>query len=403
MGRARQHPAGRGQRGLTFKVALLIETSNRYGRDLLYGVRDWTRQGERWAIRFTEQARLAPLPSWLRQWEGDGIIARVDSPEIAAGLRKTGLPVVDVSAERFASEFPRVSVDNAAVARLAAEHLLAKGFKAFAFIGDAHFLWARQRGEEFRQFVRERAGRPCEVFEPARARRRRGSDADIRALADWLAAQPRPLGVFACYDGRAQQVLEACQLRGWSVPDEIAVVGVDNDEVLCELCTPPLSSVQPNARRTGFEAAAMLARMMRGERLRSQTRYVEPVRLVERQSTDIVSVSDARVAEALRFIREHLSENIDVSDLLRAVPMSRTLLERKFRAALGHSPHRQIMLQKIERAKHLLVETEVSIGVVAELAGFESASYLSVAFRRETGESPYAFRAKHRTHRNVTG
>jgi LacI family transcriptional regulator len=382
-----------------FKVALLIETSNRYGRDLLYGVRDWTRGGERWAVRFSEQARLAPLPSWLHHWQGDGIIARVDSPAIAAALRKTRLPVVDVSAERFASEFPRVSVDNAAVARLAAEHLLGKGFRHVAFVGDAHFIWARQRGDAFRRVV-QAAGARGFVFAPPRgAVRQPGSDAEIRALADWLAPLPRPLGVFACYDGRAQQVLEACQLRGWAVPDELAVLGVDNDEVLCELCSPPLSSVLPNARRIGYEAASMLARMMRGERLTSQTRFVEPVRVVERQSTEAVSVADARVAQALRFIREHVGERIDVSDVLRAVPMSRTLLERKFHAALGHSPHREIVQQRIARAKHLLVESEVSIAVVAELAGFDNASYLSVAFRRETGESPYAYRARHRTSR----
>ena len=380
-----------------FKVALLIETSNRYGRDLLYGVRDWTRAGERWAIRFTEQARLAPLPSWLPEWAGDGIIARVDSPRIAAALRRTGLPVVDVSAERFASEFPRVSVDNAAVARLAAEHLLGKGFRHLAFVGDAHFLWAAQRGRDFRRAVAAAGGR-CASFESAGPKAKPpGSDADIRALADWLERQPRPLGVFACYDGRAQQVLEACQLRGWAVPDEIAVVGVDNDELLCELCTPPLSSVLPNARRTGYEAAAMLARMMRGERQTRQTRYVPPVRVVERPSTDTVAVADARVAQALRFIRGHVGERIDVSDVLRAVPLSRTLLERKFKAALGFSPHREIVRQRIARAKHLLVESEVSIAVVAELAGFDNASYLSVAFRRETGESPYAYRARHRT------
>lgn len=141
----------------------------------------------------------------------------------------------------------------------------------------------------------------------------------------------------------------------------------------------------------------MLAGMMGGERRASKTRYVEPVRVVERQSTDAVSVDDAKVAAAMRFISQHACEKIDVSDVLKAVPMSRTLLERKFKAVLGFSPHRQIVHKKIDRAKHLLIESEVSIGVVAELAGFDNASYLSVAFRRETGESPYAFRAKHRT------
>jgi LacI family transcriptional regulator len=259
-------------------VALLIETSNRYGRDLLYGVRDWMRDGEHWVIRFSEQARLAPLPSWLHDWRGDGIIARVDSSASAAALRRTGLPVVDVSAERFASEFPRVSVDNHAVARLAAEHLLGKGFRHFAFCGDGRFIWSQQRGREFRRRL-EAAGSSCAVFEGRPAgRKSRGSDAEMRQIADWLAAQPRPLGVFACYDGRAQQVIEACQLRDWAVPDDVAVLGVDNDEVLCELCSPPLSSVQPNARRTGYEAAAMLAQLMKGHSLASErSRYVEPV------------------------------------------------------------------------------------------------------------------------------
>jgi LacI family transcriptional regulator len=382
------------------KVALLIETSNRYGRDLLYGVRDWMREGGRWAVRFTEQARGAAVPSWLADWQGDGIIARVDSPAIAAALRRTRLPVVDVSAERDASEFPRVSIDNAAVARLAAEHLARKGFAHFAYCGDERFLWSRQRGAEFVRAARA-AGRACAVFAPgAAARRAPGSDAEHRAIAEWLAALPRPVGVFACYDGRAQQVLEACQARGLHVPDEVAVLGVDDDEVLCELCSPPLSSVQPNARRTGFEAAAMLARMMAGRgAVRAETRFVEPVRVVERQSSDAVSVADARVAAALRYIRQHACEGINVADVLRAVPMSRTLLEQKFQSLLGHSPHRQIVHAKIERAKHLLVESEVSIAVVAELAGFSDASYLSVAFRRETDGSPYAFRARHRTSR----
>ena len=383
------------------KVALLIETSNRYGRDLLYGVRDWMREEGNWAVRFTEQARGAAVPSWLAEWAGDGIIARVDSPESAAALKRTRLPVVDVSAERDASEFPRVSIDNVAVARLAVEHFARKGFSRFAFCGDDRFLWSRQRGAEFVRGVKA-AGQRCATFEPGvMVRRAPGSDVENRAIAEWLAGLPKPVGVFACYDGRAQQVLEACQLLRLHVPDDVAVLGVDNDEVLCELCSPPLSSVQPNARCTGYEAAAMLSRMMTARRsVRAGTRFVEPVRVVERQSTDVVSVADPKVAAALKYIRQHACEGVNVSDVLRAVPMSRTLLERKFKAMLGHSPHRQLVQAKVERAKHLLVESEVSIAVVAELAGFDSASYLSVVFRRETRESPYAYRMKHRTDRH---
>lgn len=377
------------------KVALLIETSNRYGRDLLYGVRDWMREGERWAIRFTEQGRRAPLPSWLKDWQGDGIIARVDSPQIAAALRRTRLPVVDVSAERFSSEFSRVSIDNAAVARLAAEHLEAKGFSDFAYCGDRRFLWSRQRGAEFKRCLAV-AGRRCVDFGEKAKGSRPGSDAEIRAIARWLKGLPKPVGVFACYDGRALQVLEACQLLGLHVPEQVAVLGVDNDELVCELANPPLSSVQPNARRSGYEAAALLARLMRGEKKGvDPTHQVQPVRVVERQSTDVVAVEDAKAAAALKFIRLHACEGVDVGDVLRAVPMSRTRLEQKFKALLGHSPHRQLVQQRIARAKHLLAESKVAISEVAEQAGFDNASYLSVAFRRETGLSPFAYRAKH--------
>ena len=377
------------------KVALLIETSNRYGRDLLYGVRDWMREGERWAIRFTEQGRGAPLPTWLKDWQGDGIIARVDSPQIAAALRRTRLPVIDVSAERFSSEFSRVSIDNAAVARLAAEHLEGKGFAELAYCGDRRFLWSRQRGAEFKRGVAAK-GRPCVDFVEQAVGGRPGSDAEIRAIARWLKALPKPVAVFACYDGRALQVLEACQLLGLNVPEQVAVLGVDNDELVCELANPPLSSVQPNARRSGYEAAALLARLMRGEKKSvAPTHQVQPVRVVERQSTDVVAVADAKVAAALKFIRQHACAGVDVGDVLRAVPMSRTRLEEKFKALLGQSPHRQIVQQRIARAKHLLAESKVAISEVAEQAGFDNASYLCVAFRRETGLSPFAYRAKH--------
>jgi LacI family transcriptional regulator len=384
-----------------FKVALLIETSNRYGRDLLYGVRDWTqKRGEKWSIRFTEQARRAPLPGWLADWQGDGIIARVDSPQIAASLKKAKLPVVDVSADRPKSEFPRVGIDNQGVARLAVEHLKDKGLRTIAFIGDQRFMWARQREEEFQRLM-EKSREPYRIYKgPVSDKEKVGSDSEFRDIVQWLQALPRPVGIFACNDNRALQVLEACQQVGFSVPDEVAVIGVDDDELLCQLCNPPLTSVLPNARLTGFEAAAMLSRMMNGERLASQTRYVEPIRVVERQSTDATAVNDPKIAAALRYINEHACEGIDVSDVLRAVPVSRTLFDSRFKTLLGHSPHQHIINKRIERAKHLLFDSDLAITVIAELVGFLTASYLSTVFRRETGMTPYEYRTKLRTNRS---
>ncbi len=374
------------------QVALLIETSNRYGRDLLYGVHDWIQQHGRWAIRLVEHTRGTSLPRWFRDWRGDGVIARVDSARVARDLKAMRLPVIDVSDERNRSEFRRVRIDNRGVAEAAFAHLQEKGLASLAYCGDPRFIWSRERGEYFLQHARSRELR-CASFglRPERGRNV-GSDAEIKALSRWLAGLPKPVGVFASYDGRAQQVIEACLGQGLAVPDEVAVVGVDNDEVLCDLCTPPLSSVQPNARRTGFVAAELLNALMRRKTSSVRTTLVGPIGVVERQSTDAVAVPDGRIARALRYMKQHACDGITVKDVLREMPMSRTLFEIRFRKFLGETPHEHLRKARLARARHLLATTELSIAVVAELSGFSSVAYFCTAFRREAGGTPYAFR-----------
>jgi LacI family transcriptional regulator len=218
----------------------------------------------------------------------------------------------------------------------------------------------------------------------------------VQALARWLVKLPRPAGVLACYDIRGQHVLEACQLADLRVPDEIAVIGIHDDELVCDLCNPPLTSVIPDARRAGYEAATLLERMMSGERVAAGIRTVPPIGIACRQSTDVMAVSDERVAAAVRFMREHAHEGIDVADVLRAVPMSRTLLERRFKALIGRTPHEHLLRTRIDRVRTLLATTELSVGAIAEKAGFAYQEYLTVVFRRETGMTPKAFRQRHR-------
>ncbi len=378
------------------KVALLIETSNSYARDLLHGIRAWQRERGGWTLRLSEQGRGAGVPDWLGDWRGDGVIARVENSAIAAALRRRGLPVVDVSAALPEPVFPRVVTDSEAATRLALEHLRERGFEHFAYCGDTRFHWARQRGEYFRSQVRAAGGEVAEYVPPAVRGLLPGGDRDVRALARWLEGLPRPVGVLACYDLRGQHVLEACELAGAVVPDEIAVIGIHNDELVCDLCHPPLTSVVPDARRAGYEAAALLARMLAGEEVPVRIQRVPPVGVVCRQSTDVVAVRDPRVAAAVRFIREHADENIGVADVLRAVPMSRTLLERRFKALLGRTPHEHLLRTRLDRVRTLLATTGLSIGAIAERTGFAYQEYLTVAFRRETGMTPKAFRARHR-------
>jgi LacI family transcriptional regulator len=378
------------------RVALLIETSNGYARQLLQGVRSWQREHEAWAIRLSEHARGSPIPAWLRTWDGDGVIARVENGRISAALRALRLPVVDVSASLEGTPFPRFATDSEAATLLAAEHLREKGFLHFGYCGDARFLWSKWRGIYFRKQIAA-FGASCSVFADRRTRAADGSAAEIGAIADWLKQLPKPVGVLACYDVRGQQVLEACKLAGLSVPTEVGVVGVHNDELLCELCDPPLTSVIPNARRAGYDAAALLAQMMRGKNAVPITHLLAPLGLAARQSTDVVAVDDAKVAAAARYIREHATSGIGVAEVLRAVPMSRTLLERRFRGMLGRTPGAHILRVKIEHVKMLLATTGLSVSAIADRAGFEHAEYLSVAFRRETGSTPTGYRASFAT------
>lgn len=371
------------------KVALLIETSNSYARELLHGVRAWVREHGPWSIRLTEQGRGAAVPAWLKGWDGDGVIARVESARIARELRATGLPVIDVSAALPNLVFPRVATDAEATAKLAAQHLIERGLPRFAYCGDERFHWARRRGEAFAAAT-SGAG-SCVIFVPKTG----AVDDEVLEIARWLKTLVRPVGVLACLDLRGQQVLAACRLAGLSVPDEVAVIGVHNDELLCELCDPPLSSVIPNGPRAGYEAAALLRRAMTGKPLRVVLHEIAPLGVASRQSTDVAAVGDVKIADVVRFMRERAASGANVSDVLRAVPMARTALERRFKAALGTTPHAHLRKLRMERVKELLVSTTLPVGEVAATTGFENPEYLSAMFRRECGFSPREFRARH--------
>ena len=215
-------------------------------------------------------------------------------------------------------------------------------------------------------------------------------------MAAWLAKLPRPIGIMACYDIKAQQLLDVCRELEIAVPEEIAVIGVDNDRLLCDLASPPLSSVAPNTQRTGYEAAELLDRMMAGETIASEAHLIAPLGVETRQSTDVLAIDDADVARAVRFIRQNFRSGINVADVLREVPLSRRILESRFRRTLGRTMHQEITRLRMAHVKRLLADTDLPLTEVAQSSGFEHVEYLSVAFKRETGSTPRDFRRKSR-------
>ncbi|MEI6035363.1 MAG: DNA-binding transcriptional regulator [Verrucomicrobiae bacterium] len=376
------------------RVALLIETSNGYGRGLLKGISHYIREHERWQVYLCDQDWGASPDFALRRWKGDGIIARIETPAIATALRGVKIPTVDVSSSRLMPKIPWFENDYPAIAKLAMEHFTARGFKRFAFCGDKRYQWAQWIRDHFTSMVRA-AGYPCYVIEP-NCHSALGNESELQEITAWVKSLPKPIALLACNDFAGRGVLEACRIASIQVPDEIAVLGQDNDEVFCELSTPPLSSIQQNSARIGYEAAAGLVGLMRGETLSNEGIFVPPIGIVTRQSTDVLAIEDRSVVQAVRFIREHACEGINVKDVLKAIPQSRRLLESKFRKVLGHTPHDEILNIQLAKVKLLLVETDHSMESIAERTGFNYVEYLSVAFKRIFGMPPSEYRKLNR-------
>jgi LacI family transcriptional regulator len=385
------------------RVALLIESSRAYGRGTLMGVARYVREHGPWSIFFQERGLGDSAPPWLENWEGEGILARVESLAMAAVIRRVGAPAVDLRYLLPNLKLPSVRTDDATATTLAWEHLRERGFQHFAFCGFNGADYSDIRRDQFQQKVSQ-SGLRCHIYRDPHQRGHHTTTrkyeelglSDGDQLARWIAQLPKPIGLMACNDIRGQQILNACRSIRVAVPDEVAVVGVDNDEVLCELSDPPLSSVVPHTERIGYEAAALLDRLMSGELPPKEPLVVAPLGIVTRHSSDVLAVDDRHIAAAVRFIRERACEGIDVGDVLRAVPLSRSALERRFAKVLNRSPKEEILRVRLARAKQLLTETDFSLPLIAEKIGLDYPEYLSVIFKKKTGMTPSKFRAQSR-------
>jgi LacI family transcriptional regulator len=382
------------------KVALLVETARGYGREVLHGIVRYARLHGPWAFYVTPGDFVQSLPQ-MEEWGGTGIIARVATPQVAKAILATGLPVValDLSEAQLAPGSPwsrmcQLTSDSEGAARLAVKHLLEKGLRHFGFIGIAGKVWSDRREQAFVREMAE-AGYQTLVYPSAR-RRRLPWGREQAVMSRWLAGLPKPVGIMACNDDRGREVLVACRQARLRVPEEVAVIGVDNDELLCDLSDPPLSSVALGAERAGFEAAALLDDLMAG-RVRKRRRLVATaLGVVARRSTDVLVHEDPEVAAALRFIHDRAGQPIRVHDVVADLGDARRTLEIRFRQALGHSIHAEIQRTRLERAKQLLLETDLPLPRVARACGFGSPSYLAAVFRRHLGVTPVKYRANNR-------
>jgi len=381
------------------RVALLIESSRSYGRALLHGIIRYQHEHSPWEIVFQPQGLGEIEADWLRCWQGDGILVRAETPRVAQAVLRSGLPAVELRFRMLDLRLPAIGVDTQATARLALDHLWERGLRSFGFYGlpPRENYWFDYRGECFERQVHQRGGQ-CSVFRTRRSRRRpSGLPPDATEIAAWVRSLPQPVGIMAANDDCGQHVLAACLRFGLPVPDQIAVIGVDNDELVCELTTPPLSSVAVGAEQVGYAAAALLADLMAGKPAPAQPIFLPPIGVVARQSTDVLASADADLIEVIRFIRNQACQGIRVEEIYPRTTLSPSTLKRRFKQLLGRSPKEEIVRVQLERARELLTRTDLSVSDVALKCGFSEPRRLHVVFHQQVGMTPRMYRKKVRT------
>jgi len=378
----------------TRHITVLIETSREYGRGLLRGISQFRREHPHWSIYFEQQDLGAPLPRWLSSWEGDGVLARVTNQKMARTLCEKGIPVIDLRGGTRGLGLPPFGPDNRAISIQAFEHLAACGLEHFAFVGEpvGSHIYDDERREAFQQVVHEHGKQSYEYKSRLSGKSKTQWEKHQQHLADWLKSLPKPLGVMCCHDDRGPQVLEACRMAELSVPNEVAVIGVDNDEFLCGLAIPPLSSVDINSERIGYEAALLLNQMINGETKFTKPMFFSPQGVVARQSTDLVACDDPRIASAVQLIRQHAHHYLKVSDIEKQLDISRSLLNRLFKQVVGRSPKQEILRIQIETAKRMLVDSDMPVYTICDKVGFQETKYFIAVFRKSTGMTPRAYR-----------
>ena len=381
------------------RVALLIESWGGYGRRVLRGIAAYARAHGPWAFFHEERDLGTRLPKNLEEWRPDGIIARLTGARLIRQVRQMGLPMVNLTLAAGTEDIPGVTSRPESIVRLAIDHFLERGFQHFAYCGFPGALFSELRAKCYQEALAEH-DRPVHLFASSpRSRKMSLAESEAYALgraeklAQWLQGLPKPVALLACNDKRGQQVAAACAELGIDVPDQVAVLGIDNDDVQCELCNPPLSTIDPNVEQVGYEAAALLDRLIAGEPPPPTLILVEPSRVVVRRSTDVLAIANREMAEAVRFVRDHACDpELEIEDLVAQLDLSRKTLDRWFQKCLGRSPHEEIARVRLARIQDLLATTTLPPDEIALLSGFGHVGSMCRMMKRMTGQSPGEYR-----------
>jgi LacI family transcriptional regulator len=377
------------------RIVLLVETSREFGRQLIIGVARYSRFHGPWSF-YKEQIGLKSSIPHLTSWKPDGIIMRdcLIKNELIALKVPTILVQHDSSCPK---DLPVIKTDSSSIAKMASEHLLEKGFRHFAFCGFDNLEWSNNRKFHFCQYVAD-AGFTTHVYASPKSIKIYDWENEQLHVSEWLKIVPKPVGILACNDDRGQHILEVCKRIGFKVPEDVAVIGVDNDPMICEIGEPPLTSIALNVESAGYEAAKLLDHLIDAKKTDDgESVLVSPTHIVQRQSTDILAVNDSEVASAIRFIKENAKNKILVKDIVKKTHISRRNLEQRFRKTVHRSIYDEIRHIRVELISKMLIETDFPISHISSFFNFTDIEHISRYFKKEKGIGLREFRKLHQS------
>lgn len=380
------------------KIILLSDFSEEYNKNLLRGITRYSKDHGPWTFckmptYYRETIGIDGILKWATEWEADGIIGQFYNGEVEK-FTQANIPVIAQDFKERFTDIPNITGEYKETGRLGADYFLKKGFKNFAFYGFGNIVWSRERAEGFEERIQE-AGFDVHYYE-----HKDSPATDLwyykpSALSIWLKSLPKPIALMTCDDNQGHHITEAAKHAGIRIPDEVAVLGVDNDEMVCDLSDPPLSSIELDSEKSGYEAARLMEQMIEENTCYAPDIIVKATQVVTRHSTDIFASKDKYIVSALKYIHGNLDKNLKVDQVLKEVPLSRRSLEKRFIMTTGYPVYEYIYNQRIEKFTQKLLETDMTIFEIALDLGLSDSKNIARQFKQIKGVTPMEYRKKH--------
>lgn len=378
------------------RLILLTDFTEAFAHNLLRGILEYSKGREPWVVcrmppSYKRANGIPGVLEWAKKWEADAIIAQFDDTDEVELFRQNGIIAL---AQDFKSRFsviPNITSMYKQTGQMAADFFLQKGFRNFAFYGYKDVVWSEERCMGFRDRIVEKGFGDC-FFEYQKQSLENLWYYESEPVGNWIRYLPRPVALMACDDTQGNKIMELCRVMGIKIPEEIDVLGVDNDEIICGLSDPPLSSVELNIVKGGYEAARLIERLLLDKDTISKDVVIQPITIINRLSTDIYATDDPLILKALKYIHQNLTNQINVEDIVRQVPLSRRLLEIRFKQVTGQSIHQYISNLRIERFSQLLLSSTEPISELAAQVGLTDAKNLARQFKEWKGCTPIEYR-----------